>query len=413
MGKEELICSLDFGSSQITGVVGYVNDKKEIEIIAGHQERCPGVRNGAVVNLSETTLGVRNLIDNLSKKVGEQIDSVYIAIRGKYIKGLTYEGAINITRNDKVITEEDVEEVFQTVNTLKIEPTETIMRIEKQDFKVDGQPYIDDPIGMEGTHLAAQLYVIIVSQTFLHNIIKAVLNADVKVIDVMYGVLSTVEAVLTRDEYNLGVVVIDMGGDTTEICTIERGKIVDARSLPLGGEMLTRDIAWILQTLTETAKMLKEKYGVLVEDVVEDLDEPIPYRSIDGRLQKTTTRRKIMDILTAETEKIFGCLLEMFKRMWNKKEIPAGVVLTGGSAGLVGIDQIASKVLNMNVRIGLPIGVVGVEEIINNPSYTTAIGTIKSVVNAHPFSQSFFSHPKITDMGDIFSWILRKLKIRK
>jgi len=413
MGKERLICSLDFGSSQITGVVGYVNDKKEIEIIAGSREKCPGVKYGAVVNLSETTTGVRSLVDNLSKKVGEQIDSVYIAIRGKYIKGVNYEGAISITRSDKVITEEDVEEVFQTVSTLKMEPTETIMRIEKQDFKVDGQPYIDDPIGMEGTHLAAQLYVVKVVQTFLHNIIKAVLNADIKVIDVTYGILSTIEAVLTKDEYNLGVIVIDIGGDTTEICTIERGKIIDARSFSIGGEILTRDIAWVLQTLTDTAKMLKEKYGVLVEDIVEDLDEPIPYRSIDGRLQKTTTRRKIMEILRAETEKIFGYLLEIFKRIWNKRELPAGVVLTGGTAGLVGIDQIASKVLNMNVRIGLPIGVTGVEEIINNPSYVTAIGTIKSVVNAHPFSQSFFSYPKITDVGDVFSWILKKLKIRK
>jgi cell division protein FtsA len=370
---EELIVGLDIGTSKICCVVGEVRPDRMVDIIGMGSHPSIGLRKGVVINIENTVDSIKEAIEEAETMAGCEISSVYGGIAGGHIKGFNSHGVIALKKRE--VGKLDIERVIDAARALAIPMDREVIHTLPQEFIVDDQAGISDPTGMSGVRLEVKIHIVTGSVTSAQNIIKCANRAGLDVYDIVLESLASSEAVLTDEERNLGVALIDFGGGTTDLAIFSQGSIKHTFVLTLGGDNLTNDIAIGIRTPFKEAEKIKIRYGCGLTSLIGE-DETIEVPSLGDRKPRTISRRLLGEILEPRVEELFSLIYQEMVRSGYDNLVSSGVVVTGGSAILPGVPEVVEQVFNMPARIGYPAGIGGLKEIVNSPMYATAVGLV-------------------------------------
>lgn len=370
--SKEIVVGLDIGTTKICAVVGEVTGDN-LEIIGMGSHPSEGLRKGVVINIENTVNSIKEAIEEAETMAGCEISSVYAGVAGGHIKGFNSHGVIAL--KEKEVTKKDLERVIEAASAVAIPMDREVIHTLVQEYIVDEQDGILDPLGMSGVRLEAKVHIVTGAVTSAQNIIKCANRAGLDVCDIVLESLASSEAVLSSEERNLGVALIDFGGGTTDMAVFSRGAIKHTSVLALGGDNLTYDIAVGLRTPKVEAEKIKMRYGCGFSSLI-GRDETIEVPGVAGRKARVLSRRILGEILEPRVEEIFTLIYRDLVRSGYNERISSGVVVTGGSAELQGITEMAEQVFNAPTRIGFPEGIGGLVEVVNKPMYATAVGLV-------------------------------------
>ncbi len=379
-GNEELIVGVDIGTTKICTVVGEVN-ADGIDIVGVGTHASVGLRKGVVVNIESTVESIKRAIEEAELMAGCEITTVYAGIAGGHIKGFNSHGIIAVKGQE--VTDKDIDRVIDAARAVAIPPDREVIHILPQEFIVDEQDGIQDPRGMSAVRLEAKIHIVTGAVTSAHNIIKCANRAGLDVADIVLQSLASSEAVLNREEKDLGAALIDFGGGTTDLAVFKGKSIKHTSVLALGGNNLTTDISVGLRTPMGEAEKIKIRYGTCLTNIV-GKDETIEIAGVGGRKPRTLSRQILAEILEPRVEEIFSLINREVYRAGMEETITSGVVVTGGSSLLEGVIDIAESVFNLPTRIGRPAGIRGLVDVVNNPMYATAVGLVLYGARAQP-----------------------------
>jgi len=397
----ELIVGLDIGTTKICAVVGeIVNDA--IEIIGVGTHASEGLRKGVVINIEKTVDSIKRAIEEAETMAGCEISSVYAGIAGGHIKGFNSHGVIAL--KEREVTKKDVERVIEAASAVAIPMDREVIHILEQEFIVDEQDGIMDPLGMSGVRLEAKIHIVTGAVTSAQNIIKCANRAGLDVHDIVLQSLASSEAVLTDEERNLGVVLIDFGGGTTDMAVFSKGSIKHTSVLALGGDNLTYDISIGIRTPKVEAEKIKMKYGCALTSLI-GKDETIEVPGVGGRAPRVLPRQILGEILEPRVEEIFTLIQNDLIRSGYEDIVNSGVVITGGSSELQGVAEIAEQIFNLPARVGYPERIGGLTEVVNKPMYATAVGLVLYGAKRKDGEKKF----RIRD-ANIFSRVVDRMK---
>ncbi|MGD2124829.1 MAG: cell division protein FtsA [Desulfobacteraceae bacterium] len=369
---EEIIVGLDIGTTKICAVVGEVRpDATEIIGIGSHPSE--GLRKGVVINIEKTVNSIKEAIEEAETMAGCEIGSVYAGIAGGHIKGFNSHGVIAL--KEKEVTKKDIERVIEAASAVAIPMDREVIHVLTQEFIVDDQNGISDPVGMSGVRMEAKIHIVTGAVTSAQNIIKCANRAGLDVCDIVLQSLASSESVLTDEERNLGVALLDFGGGTTDLAVFSRGTIKHTSVLALGGDNLTYDISIGLRTPMVEAERIKIKYGCALSSMI-GKDETIEVPGVGGRESRVLSREILGEIMEPRVEEIFTLIHNELIRSGYEDMINSGVVVTGGSAELPGIPEMAEQIFNSPSRTGFPQWISGLVEVVNKPMYATAVGLV-------------------------------------
>jgi cell division protein FtsA len=369
---KEIIVGLDIGTTKICAVVGEVRPDG-IEIIGMGSHPSEGLRKGVVINIEQTVNSIKEAVEEAETMAGCEISSVYTGIAGGHLKGFNSHGVIAL--KEKEVTKKDIERVIEAASAVAIPMDREVIHTLVQEFIVDDQGEIMDPLGMSGVRLEAKVHMVAGAVTSAQNIIKCANRAGLDVCNIVLESLASSEAVLSKEERNLGTALLDFGGGTTDMAVFSKGAVKHTSVLALGGDNLTYDIAVGLRTPKAEAEKIKIKYGCGLSSLI-GKDETIEVPGVGGRRPRTLSRQIIGEILEPRVEEIFYLIYNELVRSGYDDQISSGVVVTGGSAELAGIREMAEQIFNASARIGYPQGVNGLLEVVNKPMYATAVGLV-------------------------------------
>ncbi|WP_373044212.1 cell division protein FtsA [Vulgatibacter sp.] len=374
MGKKgELIVGLDIGTTKICAIVGEVTDEG-IDIIGIGSHPSKGLRKGVVVNIEATVASIKRAIEEAELMAGCEINTVYTGIAGGHIKGFNSQGIVAI--KDKEVREADIQRVIDAAKAIAIPLDREVIHVLPQEFVIDEQGGIKDPLGMSGVRLEAKVHIVTGAVSSAQNIIKCANKTGLNVADIVLQPLASSEAVLGEDEKELGVCLVDIGGGTTDIAIFSGGSIVHTGVIALGGNNLTSDIAIGLRTPAHEAERIKQKHGCCMAALVDE-DETIEVPSVGGRQPRVLSRRILTEILEPRVEEIFQMVQREVERCGYQDLLASGVVITGGSTLLAGMPELAEEVLGLPVRRGLPRGIGGLVDVVKSPMYATGVGLVQ------------------------------------
>jgi len=367
-----MIVGLDVGTTKTCAVVGEVTDSG-IDIVGIGTHPSQGLRKGVVVNIDNTVESIKSAIEEAELMSGTEIGSVYAGIAGSHIEGMNSHGIVAVKGRE--VDEDDLRRAIEAAKALAIPLDREILHIIPQYFIVDNQDGVKDPIGMSGVRLEAKVHVVIGSVTSVQNVIKSVNRVGLDVNDIILEPLASSEAVLSQDEKELGVAIIDIGGGTTDIAVFAEGSIKHTSVLPLGGNYLTNDIAVGLRTPMNEAEKIKIKYGCAYTPLI-PTDDSIEVPSVGGRTPRKVARQILGEIIEPRVEEILRLAHREIIKSGYEDLLAAGVVVTGGTAILEGVTELGEQVFNMPVRRGIPVGIGGLTDVVNSPLYATGVGLV-------------------------------------
>ena len=371
--RENLIVGLDIGTTKICAIVGAMTDEG-LDVVGIGTSPSRGLRKGVVINIESTVNAIRKAIQEAELMAGCEIKSVFAGIAGGHIKGINSQGVIAIKNRE--VTTEDVRRVIDAAKALAIPMDREVIHILPQEFIIDDQDGIKEPLGMSGVRLEARVHIVTGAVASAQNIIKSCNKAGVDVGDIVLEQLASSEAVLTPDEKDLGVALVDVGGGTTDIAIFVDGAIKHTSVLSLGGNHLTNDIAVGLRTPTGEAEKIKQISGCCLVSMV-GKDETIEVPSVGGREPRILSRQLLAEILEPRVEEIFTLVNREIVKSGFEDLIASGVVLTGGSAILPGMPELAEQIFDLPVRRGKPSDIGGLTDVVNSPIYATGVGLVK------------------------------------
>ncbi|MEA3222196.1 MAG: cell division protein FtsA [Thermodesulfobacteriota bacterium] len=369
--RDRIIVGLDIGTSKICCLITEVSDSDELEIIGFGLSESKGLRRGLVVNMEQTVNAIKHSVEDAERMAGIRIDDIYTGIAGGQIQGVSTNGVIAI-KGDEIISSDKRRVIEQAKDFVKPAGME-IIHVLPQEFAVDDITGIEDPVGMAGSRLEVMVHIVTSSVAAVSNITKCAQKAGLGVSDIVLQQLASSSAILTPDEKKLGVILIDIGGGTTDIAIFDRGSIRHTAVLALGGDHVTNDIAVGLRTPIAEAERLKIKYGHAIAAQVSD-DEQIEVPSIGGDSVNIVSRRVLAEIIESRVEELFKLVYTEIRGTGLADQASAGLVLTGGASSLEGVADLAEGILHMPVRVGLPRGVKGLVELVKDPAYATVVG---------------------------------------
>ena len=361
-----------------------------------------GLRKGVVINIEDTVNSIKEAIEEAETMAGCEISSVYAGIAGGHIKGFNTLGVIDL--KEKEVTKKDIARVIEVASAVAIPMDREVIHTLAQEFIVDDQDGIIDPLGMAGVRLEAKVHIVTGAVTSAQNIIKCANRAGLDVYDIVLESLASSEAVLAKEERNLGTALIDFGGGTTDLALLSRGVIKHTSVLALGGDNLTYDIAVGLRTPQIEAEKIKIKYGCALSSMI-GKDETIEVPGVGGRKSRILSREILGEILEPRIEEIFSLIYSELISSGYAEMASSGVVVTGGSAELPGISDIAEQIFNAPARIGYPRGIIGLTELVNQPMYATAVGLVLHGAKAMEQKKKF----RIRDTN-IFYLVMSRMK---
>jgi len=379
MPKPDIIAGLDIGSAQVACVIGRRDSQTgQIEVLSGSRTACPGgLKGGVVINIDETARAVTRICEEAEDAAKEMVKDFTISIRGTHLQTFNNHGALNIARTDKEITAEDVDKAIEGAQAVHMSPDREIIHTIPQGFTLDRQQGVPNPVGMEGSLLEVDVHIVTASRSHLNNIFKAINAAGFTVTEPVYGLLAAGDVVVTQEERDLGCLLMDIGGQTTDLAVYFDGSVHFTEKLPLGADAITRDLAYGLRTSLSQAQQIKENHAVALSNLLEAGDSEISFTAMDGRTFRKVSRRFLIDIVEPRVEEIFTLAQEKLQDSgYADRVVPGGVILTGGGSMLKGIEQAAERILQLSSRVGLPQGVIGKSEIVGHPSFATAVGLL-------------------------------------
>jgi cell division protein FtsA len=374
MGKsEQYVVGLDIGTSQIGCVVGEVKDDGAVHIVGLGQSPSRGLRKGVVVNVDATVDAVKSAVEEAELMAGLRIESATVGIAGGHIRSFNSRGVIAVSGRDRTVSSDDVRRVLEAARAVSIPQDREILHVLPQEFVLDEQGGIAAPEGLVGSRLEANVHIVTAATTSVQNLVTCANRAGIEVRDTVLEQLANAESVLSDDEKELGVALIDIGGGTTDMAVFEKGSLWHTAVLPAGGDHFTNDLAVGLRTPIPDAERLKKRYGCAMASLVQEGDA-IEVPTVGGRKPRLLSHQVMAEILQPRAEEIFSLFQEEVVRAGFDKVLNAGVVLTGGGSLLPGMTQVAESLFEMPVRHGIPSGAEGLMEPGSSPQFATAIG---------------------------------------
>lgn len=374
--KEHYLVSLDVGTSKVAAIVAESREDEGLDIIGIGGAESEGIRRGVVVNLEAAVESIKTAIDEAELTGGVEIDSVHLGLSGAHLKAFNSRGVVAVAGNNREITREDVDRALDAAKGVALPTGREILHALPQDFVVDDQDGIGDPVGLTGTRLEVNVHVVTGSTASKQNIVACVNRAGVAVADVIIEQLAASESVLTADERELGVALVDIGGGTTDLAIFERGSLWHTGVVLMGGGHFTNDIAVGLRTPIPDAEKTKRRSGCALSSLVGE-EETIEVASVGGRQPRVMSRRILSEILQPRAEEVFHALWDEIRRAGYERSLHSGLVLCGGGALLEGMAEIAEQIFDVPVRRGYPIEVGGLTDHVNSPSFATGVGLVK------------------------------------
>jgi cell division protein FtsA len=369
----KLIVGLDIGTSKVLAIVGEVSPTGEVEVIGVGHHPSRGMKKGVVVNIESTVQSIQRAIEEAELMAGCQIHSVYAGIAGSHISSINSHGVVAI--KDKEVGPGDFDRVIAAARAVAIPADQKVLHVLPQEFIIDKQEGIREPIGMSGVRLEAKVHIVTGAVSAAQNIIKCVRRCGLEVDDVILEQLASSMAVLTDDEKELGVCMVDVGGGTTDLSVFTEGAIRHTAVIPIAGDQVTNDIAVALRTPTQNAEDIKKKYGCALTQLAHR-DETIEVPGVGDRPPRSLSRQTLAEVIEPRVEELFGLVQAELRRSGFEDMLGSGVVLTGGSAKMEGMIDLAEEVFHMPVRLGVPQYVGGLKGVVQNPIFATGVGLV-------------------------------------
>ncbi len=370
---DNILVGLDLGTTKVCAIVGEVKDTGKVDIIGIGISPSHGLKKGVVVNIDSTVESVRKAVREAELMAGVEIDSVYVGISGSHIKGINSRGVVAI--KNKEVNPSDVARVIDAARAVNIPMDQQVLHVLPQEFIIDDQDGIREPLGMYGVRLEAKVHIITGAVTSIQNIVKSCSRAGLRVNDLVLQPLASSQAVLTGEERDLGVVVVDIGGGTSDVALFLEGSLWHTEVLPIGGNHLTNDISIGLRTPASEAEKIKIKYGCALSSLVKH-EDTIDVPSVGGRPPRVLSRQILCEIIEPRVEELFGMVQQRLKKSGFEDMFASGIVLTGGAALMEGLQDAAEHYLGLPIRRGVPRHIGGLMDVVNSPIYATGVGLV-------------------------------------
>jgi cell division protein FtsA len=377
MSKKDFVVGLDIGTTKICCVVGEVVESGPhpiIDIVGIGTAPSTGLRKGVVINIDTTVESISKAVEEAELMAGVEISTVYTGIAGGHIKSFNSTGIVAV--KDREITESDVQRVIDAAKAVAIPLDREVIHIIPQEYMINGQDGIRDPIGMSGVRLEAKVHIVTGAVSSAQNIIKCANKAGLNVAEICLEPIASSEAVLSQDEKEMGVVLVDIGGGTADIAIFKEGAIVHTSVLAIGGNHITNDIAVGLRTPQAEAEMIKIKHGCSMASMVQS-DETIEVPGVGGRKPRILSRKLLAEIIEPRVEEIFSLIHQEVMKSGYMDAVSGGIVITGGATLLEGMPELAEFIFEMPVKRGLPLNIGGLRDVVNSPKFATAVGLLK------------------------------------
>ena len=371
MSKWNTLSAIDVGTTKVCTIVAEVNDGGLMRIAGVGLTHSKGLHKGLVVNINDAKESIRESVKRAEQSSGYKVESAYVGVTGRHISARNNKGVVAITRNDRLVRPDDLKRVLQTAQSIKIPSEEKLLHLIPRGYAVDGQDGVKNPVGMHGFRLDVETHVITAAVSSVQNLVKCIRGIGVDIEDLVFEPLASSEAVLSDDEKQVGAILADIGGGTTDISVFKDGSIWHSAILPVAGYQLTRDIAIGLGLPFEVAEEMKKMYGSVI---------PVHENKVDtdsiSENGHNVSYQALCDIVKARVEEIIRLIMLELPRSEFESLVPAGLVLTGGSSNLSGIDALGRDILRLPVKVGTPAQIYGITDILHNPAYATSVGLL-------------------------------------
>jgi len=409
MGIDEIVVGLDIGSGKVCTVVGELSEDDQIEIIGIGTVPSLGIKKGVIVDLEQAIQSVKESIESAKRMAGIRINSAFVSITGSHITSANSKGVIAISDKSPEITENDIGKVIEAAKAGIVSSEKELIHTLSREFIVDGQSGISDPLGMSGARLECKVHIITGSITAVQNLVKCVEESGLDVEEIIFGTLASSNSILSNAEKELGILLVDIGAGTTEIAIFVEGGLAYSAVLPVGGVQITNDLAVGLRTSIEEAEKIKISYGTAVENSASP-EKLVEISSVNGKEKHNVSQKFLVEIIEPRVSEIFNFVGMEVKKSGCYNMIPGGIVITGGSSLLPGISEVAEQVLNLPSRLGRPHYEGELADMINDPSYSEAIGLLSFATEKYSIGRSFQSTKRKTGVKNIFTKIISWLK---
>lgn len=373
--KDRYLAAIDIGSSKTSVLIAEAMPDATPRVVGVGSCPSHGLRKGMIVNLDATVNTLRRAIEEAEMTAGVPVESAVVGLAGAHIKGINSRGGLQLASRAREITRDDIRRAVEAARSITLPPDREVVHVLTQEFLLDGQDGIRDPLGMLGTRLEANVHIVTASATATQNTVTAVNRAGVLVLDTVLEPLASAEACLTADERELGVVVVDIGGGTSELVVFQHGAVRHTGVVPIGGDHFTNDLAVGLRTPIPEAEKIKKQHGAAALAFLPE-EDALEVPTVGDRPPRTVTRRMLCDILEPRARELLEQVLDELKRQGLEKSLAAGLVLTGGGARLQGLVELAEVVLEVPTRLGAPRGLEKMTETVSQPEYATLVGLI-------------------------------------
>jgi len=370
---KNLIVGLDIGTSKIVAIVAELQPEGTIKVIGLGQHLSRGLKKGVVINIESTMQSIQRALEEAELMADCKINNVYTGIAGSHIKSLNSHGMVKI--KDAEVSQMDVDRVIETARAIALPADQQILHILTQEFIVDGQEDVREPLGMSGMRLEVKVHIVTGAVAAAQNIVKCIKRCGIEVSDLILQPLASSLAVLTEDEKELGVCLVDIGGGTTDIAVFKQGAIRHTAVVPIAGDQMTNDVAVAFRTPTQSAEDIKVKHGCALRQLA-DPREIVEVTGVDGREPRQLSVQTLAEVLEPRVVELYELVLNELRRSGMEEMIASGIVITGGSAMMRGMVELGEEVFHKPVRMGLPRYVGGLSEVVSNPRYATGVGLV-------------------------------------
>lgn len=394
---KNLIVGLDIGTSKIVAIVAELQPEGTLKVIGLGQHTSRGLKKGVVINIDSTVQAIQRALEEAELMADCKISTVFTGIAGSHIKSLNSHGMVKI--KDAEVSQTDVDRVIETARAIALPSDQQILHILTQEFIIDGQEDVREPISMSGMKLEVKVHIVTGAVSAAQNIVKCIKRCGLEVSDLILQPLASSMAVLTEDEKELGVCLVDVGGGTTDIAVFKQGAIRHTAVVPIAGDQITNDVAVAFRTPTQSAEEIKIKYGCALRQLAAPR-EVVEVPGVDGREPRQLSVQTLAEVIEPRVVELYEFVLGELRRSGMEEMIASGIVITGGSAMMRGMVELGEEIFHMPVRLGMPRYVGGLSEVVSNPRYATGVGLVlmgKQQVERHIQGQM-----DSTSLGQIF-----------
>jgi len=371
--NKNLIVGLDIGTSKIVAIVAELQPEGSLKVIGLGQSSSKGMKKGVVINIDSTVQAIQRALEEAELMADCKITSVFTGIAGSHIKSLNSHGMVKI--KDAEVTQADVDRVIETARAIALPSDQQILHILTQEFIIDGQEDVREPAGMSGMKLEVRVHIVTGAVSAAQNIVKCVKRCGLEVSDLVLQPLASSVAVLTEDEKELGVCLVDIGGGTTDIAVFKQGAIRHTAVVPIAGDQVTNDVAVAFRTPTASAEDIKIKHGCALRQMA-DPREIVEVPGVDGRDARQLSVQTLAEVIEPRVVELYEFVLNELRRSGMEEMIASGIVITGGSSLMRGMVELGEEIFHMPVRLGMPRYVGGLSEVVGNPRYATGVGLV-------------------------------------